>query len=112
MIYASSFWLSSLIFGDSYMDVLTPWKIKIDNQKKIVEVAKRNKYLIGVDREVIPFKNIRNIKLNEHLIGADLYFKVYGGNVIAKCLHKHQARKLYDFGIAEITNKGNSIKFL
>ncbi|MHA7864969.1 hypothetical protein [Flagellimonas marinaquae] len=110
---ARSFWLSSLFFGESFMDIITPWRIRIDTESQIIEVSKRNKYLIGVDREIIPFKNIRNIHLDAHLIGADLYFKVYGGNVIAKCLFKSQAKRLYNFGIAEIANKdARKIKFM
>lgn len=109
---ATSFWISSIIFGEHFMDVITPWKIIIDFEKRHIEVTKRNKYLIGVDRKIMPFKNIRNIILDEHLIGADLYFKVYGANVIAKCLKKSDARHLYQEGIKEIGRKGRSINVM
>lgn len=109
---AKSSLLSLIFFGDSYTDIWTPWSVFVDVQNQWIEVSKRNVYLIGVDKRVIPFRNIRNIVLDQHLIGADLFFKVYGGNVIAKCIPKKQAQRIYELGLQEISNKKSSVKLV
>ena len=91
IISSDSSILSRLIYGDSIIDLWTPWKVILDLNNNYLEVMKKNWYLIGVDSQIIPFKNIRKLDLNEHLFGADIRIKVYGGSIEAKCLTKKSA---------------------
>jgi hypothetical protein len=106
MIYTfSSDLLSRTFFGEKITDILTPWSITINLNQEIIIVEKRNSYLIGVDKKVIPLKNIRKIEIDEHLCGSNIYFKVYGGSVIAKCLSKKDARTIYELCKSKIGSK-------
>lgn len=114
MIYsANGSFLSNLFFGDNkLLDWLVPWSISIDTESEIVEIRKRNYYLIGVDRNVIPFRNIRQVVLDTHLFGADISLKVYGtGRVTARCLKKREARQVYNLCLKEITSNKKSKRF-
>jgi hypothetical protein len=112
MIKATGSFLSNLFFGEvKILDWLVPWSITIDPQLELVTISKRNYYLIGVDHNVIPFRNIRQVLFNSHLFGADISLKVYGaGKVTAKCLKKREAKKVYQLCLDEITSnsKGSS----
>ncbi len=94
MKYKSSL-LSLLFFGDNpIIDILTPYRIYIEESRNIITVSKRNTYLIGVDKWIIPFKNIRSLNIDEHFFGADLHVKVYGAPLlVVKCLSKADARR-------------------
>lgn len=114
MIYtANGSLLSNLFFGEKkLLDWLVPWSITIDTDSEIVEIRKRNYYLIGVDRNVIPFRNIRQVTYDAHLFGADLSLKVYGAGVVtAKCLKKRASKKLYKVCLDEITSNKKSKRF-
>lgn len=69
-------------------DAVTPWHLIVDTDAETVTVRKRNKYLIGVDEEVLSFRFIRNIRIDTHLIGADITIQAVGGSVSAYCLSK------------------------
>lgn len=110
---AKSTILSSLFFGENPMlDWITPWKIEIDHEMETVTVSKRNYYLIGVDKDVIPYRNIRRVTLDTHLFGADISLKVYGtGLITAKCLKKSEAREIYNACLEEISSNRKSKRF-
>lgn len=111
IIEAKGSFLSNVIFGENkYLDWLVPWSMKIDTEAEHIIVAKRNYYLIGVDKDVIPFRNLRRITYDAHLFGADLVLKVYGGTVRAKCLKKQEAKKLYQYCLEEVTSNKKSTK--
>lgn len=97
MIFISkSSLLSRIFFSNHFTDIWTPWVVLIDFEKDSLEVLKKNWYLIGVDKQIIPFKNIRKLTIDEHLFGADIQIKVYGGTINAKCLKKHSASEIRD----------------
>ena len=96
----SSIW--ALIFNGKILNILNPWIIEVNNEEGTITVKQRNWYLIGVDSQYIAFRFIRNITIDEHLFGADLFIKAIGGNVNAYCLKKKDARK-----IREILNEYN-----
>lgn len=111
IIKATGSILSNLIFGDNKsLDWLVPWSIKIDTEAEHIVVSKRNYYFIGVDKDVIPFRNLRRITYDAHLFGADLTLKVYGGTVIARCLKKTEAQRIYSYCLEEITSNKRSTK--
>ena len=79
IIKATGSLLSNLFFGDNkYLDWLVPWSIIIDTEMEHIIVSKRNYYFLGIDKEVVPFRNLRRISYDAHLFGADLNLKVYG----------------------------------
>lgn len=112
IIKATGSLLSNLFFGDNkYLDWLVPWSIMIDTEMEHIIVSKRNYYFIGVDKEVVPFRNLRRISYDAHLFGADLNLKVYGTGVLsARCLKKNEAKKLYQFCLDEITSNKKSTR--
>ena len=111
-ITATGSLLSNLFFGDKkLLDWLVPWTITLDTEAEHIIVSKRNYYFIGVDREVIPFRNVRKVTLDTHLFGADIRMKVYGGAVKARCLKKKEAEKIYNYCLEEITSNKRSRRF-
>ena len=48
---------------------ITPWRVIIDTEEQTITVSKRNKFLIGTDQEILAFRFIRRVEINEHLIG-------------------------------------------
>ena len=66
MKYKASSTVLSLIFNLKLEEILTPWIVILDTDLEIITVKKRNWYLIGVDIDTIPIRNIRNIFINEH----------------------------------------------
>lgn len=75
-------------------DAVTPWHLVVDTDTETVTVRKRNKYLIGVDEEVLAFRYIRNIRIDTHLIGADITIQAIGGSVTAYCLSKNDCKRI------------------
>ena len=69
-------------------------KRKLKVHLEIITVKKRNWYLIGVDIDTIPIRNIRNIFINEHLFGSDLHIKIFGATISALCLSKKDSIKI------------------
>ena len=104
--------LSNIFFGNNkYLDWLVPWSIEIDTAMEHIIVSKRNYYFIGVDKEVVPFRNLRRVSYDAHLFGADLNLKVYGtGTLSARCLKKGEARRLYEYCLEEITSNKKSTR--
>ena len=91
-IAKSGFW--PLLFNGKILHILFPWVIEVNLNESYITVKKRNWYLIGIDSQYIAFRFIRNITIDEHLFGADLFIKAIGGNVNAYCLKKKDVRKI------------------
>ena len=47
-----------------------------------------------VDEDVLAFRFIRRIRIDQHLIGADIEIKAVGGTVTAYCLSKGDCRRI------------------
>jgi hypothetical protein len=84
----------ALLFNGKGAHVVNPWHITIDLDKETIEVKKRNSFLIGVDENLVNFKRVRSIKIDQHLIGADIHIKVVGGSLSVYCLSKSDAKKI------------------
>ena len=75
--------------------ILTPWQIEIDtDEKTLLTVRKRNKYLIGVDEDTLAFRFIRRVVIDQHFIGADITIQAVGGKLTAKCLDKSDCKRI------------------
>ncbi|MFY7667947.1 MAG: hypothetical protein ACOVQG_04335 [Crocinitomicaceae bacterium] len=85
---------NALIMNGKGAHVLNPWRITIDLTEKTITIRKRNKSMFGVDEQVVTFKSVRNIKIDEHFVGADIHIKVLGGTASAYCLSKEDAKKI------------------
>ena len=75
-------------------DAVTPWHIIVDTDAETVTVRKRNRYMIGVDEDTLAFRFIRNIRIDQHLIGADIEIQAVGGSVAAYCLSKSDCKRI------------------
>ena len=60
----SSFF-SNFFHGSHILDWVVPWTVTVDTVNKILIVRKRNYYLIGVDKTIIPIKQIINLIKND-----------------------------------------------
>jgi len=85
---------AALLANGHAADVLTPWTIIIDTDEQTVTVSKRNRILIGVDEDTLAFRFIRRVKIDEHLIGADITIQAVGGKLTAKCLDKSACKRI------------------
>lgn len=94
MIYKYSSSEAALVANGHAADVLTPWQLIIDTDEQTISVRKRNRILIGVDEETLAFRFIRRVKIDEHLIGADITIQAVGGKLTAKCLDKDDCKRI------------------
>lgn len=72
----------------------TPWHLLVDTDDETITVRKRNLSLIGVDEDVLAFRFIRRIHIDQHLIGADIEIEGVGGAVTAYCLSKGDCKRI------------------
>ena len=75
-------------------DVLRPWTIIIDTDDQTITVRKRNSYFIGVDEDMLAFRYIRRVKIDEHWFGADITISAVGGKVTACGLEKSDCKRI------------------
>ena len=73
---------------------ITPWNVIVDTDEQTITIRKRNKILIGVDEEMLAFRFIRRVKINEHIIGADITIQAVGGMLTAYSLSKRDCKKI------------------
>jgi hypothetical protein len=103
---------SALLMNGKPAHVLNPWHIIVDTDEETITVRKRNSYLIGVDENIIAFRFIRSIKIDQHLLGSDIHIKAVGGTVSAYYIPKADSKKikqmLMNYNKAK---KGNRIVF-
>lgn len=108
MIFEAKSTEAALAANGMLMNAATPWHIIIDT----ITIRKRNLILIGVDEEVLSFRYIRRIRIDEHLVGSDIQIKVVGGTATAYCLSKKDCRRikkiLLDYNAS---HKGKQIVF-
>lgn len=109
MKYETSSSKNALIINGKSAHVVNPWHIIIDLDQETITVKKRNKFLIGVDEQVIAFKYVRNITIDEHFIGADIHIKVVGGTASVYCLSKSDAEKIKEMLLEHNNSKGSNI---
>ena len=110
IIKAHGSFLSNIFYGSHVLDFLVPWKVEIDTVNKVYTVSKRNYHFIGVDKNIIPFRNIRRVNVDQNIFGADLSVKVYGsGFVYARCLRKKDVKVLVDYMRQEISALKRSV---
>jgi len=85
---------TGLLFNGKLTHILNPWHIVVDTNQETITIKKRNPFLIGFDEQIVSFRYIRSIIIDEHLFGADIHVKVLGGSASAYCISKSGARKI------------------
>lgn len=107
---ASSF--NALIMNGKWTHVVRPWRIIIDTDEETVTVRKRNADIFGVDEQIIAFRFIRNIYIDQHVFGADIHIKPISGKISACYIPKKAAKTIKKILIKyNQTKKGRSIIF-
>ena len=85
---------AALAANGKIINAVTPWHLIVDTDEETITVRKRNLSMIGVDEDVLVFRFIRRIRINQHLIGADIEIKAIGGTVTACCLSKSDCKRI------------------
>jgi hypothetical protein len=112
MIFKASSSASSLIANGKSAHVVNPWSLIIDTDEETITVSKRNRFLIGKDSQILAFKFIRSITIDEHLIGADIHIKVVGGKASVFCFSKSDVDEIKEILLEyNQMKKGRSIIF-
>lgn len=106
MIYKTKSSFLALLFNGEIRHIINPWVLILNFENETISVEKRNWYFIGKDRNVIAFRFIRNINIDEHLFGADIFIKAIGGNVSAKYFPKRHLKKSQDLMTQYNNRKG------
>lgn len=75
-------------------DVLRPWTVIIDIDEQTITIRKRNSYFIGTDEDMLAFRYIRRVTIDEHLFGADITISAVGGKVTACGLEKSDCKRI------------------
>ncbi|MBQ5676673.1 MAG: hypothetical protein IIV45_16715 [Lachnospiraceae bacterium] len=92
--------------ANGLLSEITPWNVIVDTDEQTITIKKRNKILIGVDEETLAFHFIRRVKINEHIIGADITIQAVGGTLTAYCLSKSDCKKIKQI-LLEQNQEGN-----
>lgn len=112
MILRKSSLAASLIANGKAAHTLNPWSLIIDTNEETITVSKRNRFLIGTDSQILAFKFIRSITIDEHLIGADIHIKVVGGKASVFCFSKSDVEEIKEILLEyNETKKGRGIIF-
>lgn len=92
----------------SFCDFLTPYVLKLDSRNCRLIIQKRNWYLIGVDRKVFNFGQIRNVLIDEHILLGDITIQVYAGKLYCYWMKKSDLR---DFEAQLLKIRSNGADF-
>lgn len=90
-------------------DLIRPWRILVDTENRIIEVSKRNWFLIGMNTQTYQFKSVRNIFIDNHLFGADIYIQVYAGKATALSISKQKAKEIKEHLLSQEWTKPGGI---
>ena len=112
MIFEATSSPDALVFNGKAAHIVNPWTIIVDTDEETITVKKRNWHLIGKDEQVLAFRFIRNIKIDQHMFGADIHIKIVGGTISAYCLSKSDANTVEEILLDyNQTKKGKGIIF-
>ena len=84
----------SLITNGRMWHLLNPWHISLNLNEGIINVKKRNWYLIGHDVRSYSIRYVREVSINTHLFGADMEIIFFEGRVSVPSLPKRDAEKI------------------
>ncbi len=96
MIFKAKSSTSALVLNGDIRSTINPSEITVDTDQETIKLRKRNWHLIGVDEQILAFKYIRNIKIDQHMFGADIHIFTFEGQVFVPHLSKVDANKIRD----------------
>ena len=103
---------AALAANGKIINAATPWHLSVDTDEETITVRKRNLSMIGVDEDVLAFRFIRRIRIDSHLIGADIEIKAVGGTVTAYSLSKSDCKRIKQILMEyNATKRGKGIIF-
>lgn len=108
MLIFSSTILSSL-FTLRWQYIITPSKIRIDYENKVITTSQRNWYLIGVDTNTISFSVIRRIDINSYFFGADIHIKAFSSGVLSVYSISKRDAKVIQKSLLQLNSKSKMI---
>ena len=103
--------ISALFFNGQIAHIINPWILTVDYENETITVEKRNWYFIGINKNIIAFRFIRNIRVDEHLFGANISIKATGGWVMANYISKYDADTIKNSLFEYNKNRNNHIIF-
>jgi hypothetical protein len=105
-------WKKQKLLPVGFTDLIRPWHIKVDTEKRIIEIQKRNWFLIGKDEQTFQFRTVRNVYINNHLFGADILIQVYAGKAKVNCISKKKAKDIKELLLSKDWSKPGSVDIL
>lgn len=112
MRYEATSTEAAMAVNGRIINAATPWHIIVDTDEETITVSKRNLSMIGVDKDILAFRFIRRIRIDEHLIGADIEIKAVGGTVSAYSLSKKDCKRIKQILMEyNATKRGKGIIF-
>ena len=103
---------AALAANGKIINAATPWHLIVDTDEETITVRKRNLTMIGVDEDVLAFRFIRHIRIDTHLIGADITIQAVGGSVTAYCLSKSDCKRIRQILMDYNASRKDSAGFL
>jgi hypothetical protein len=75
-----------------FWNIITPYRITVDVNKRQIVISKRNWYLISKEEDTYTFKSVRHVAVKNYVFGADLGIKMYSGTAIVYSISKEKAK--------------------
>ncbi|MGE0636103.1 MAG: hypothetical protein AB7G44_03205 [Bacteroidia bacterium] len=105
-------WDKQKLIPVGFTDLIRPWHLIVDIDKKQIVVKKRNWFLIGMDEKTYQFNTVRNVQINNHLFGSNILIQVYAGKAVAYCISKSEAQQIKEVLLNKNWSKSDSVDIL
>ena len=97
---------AALLMNGSFKSVINTLGVIVDTDQETITLRKRNWHLIGVNEQVLAFKYIRDIKIDQHVFGADVQINTFNDSISISNIDKNDANKIRDILIQFNKNRG------
>lgn len=91
-----------------FWNIITPYKILVDIDRKQLIISKRNWYLISKQEDTYAFKSVRHVAVRNHVFGADLGIRVYAGTAVVYSISKSKAKMIKEVLLNSEWNKNDA----
>lgn len=99
----------NLLLNGKIEHIINPWYFELNLNTETITIKKRNWYFIGHNIEIISFRFIRKITINEHIFGGNIIIKALNNIVSAKFLPKKDLEKIKESIISYNNTKSRNI---
>ena len=107
MVYSFKSSFNNLLLNLKIELLFTPWILEINFSKETISISQRKWYLIAKKINVISFRFIKEIKINEHIFGSDIHIRTMGTTLFAKYFNKNDVEKVKTLLIDYNNSKNN-----